>query len=67
MDGPEIDPERRRQVPTLLWFILAAVGLAAFAAVVMLIGGPSPLGVSDNANPAAVESQSPVAPGIARD
>jgi hypothetical protein len=60
------DPPERRPPPTLIWLCLGLMLVALFAAAVLLLGRPSPLGVSDNADPAVVESQSPVAPGIAK-
>lgn len=41
MDQSEIEPNPRKQIPTLAWIFLGAVILAVFAALVLLVGRPS--------------------------
>jgi type VI protein secretion system component VasF len=41
MDEPETEPQRSRQVPTLLWLLLALLLVLAFSALAYLLGRPS--------------------------
>lgn len=46
----------------MLWYILAALVVALFAALVMVLGSPADVGVSDNPSPAAAARQPPIEP-----
>lgn len=55
MDDPGNEPGRSRQVPTLLWLLLALLLVLAFSALALLLGRPSgdlPM-AGRSANPAA--------------
>ena len=59
--APLPDPERK-PAPALLWFALGAIVIVLFAALVVLVGGPADVGLSDKTDPAAVASQPPINP-----
>jgi hypothetical protein len=41
MDDSETEPERARQTPTFVWWLLALLVVLAFSVLALLIGRPS--------------------------